>query len=71
MSLRIFVFVIFCLVLLNSEVGASGAICYYEENDFHGYGCTLGISDSQDTSSFTEIGGTHLEGRTDDDVLGV
>ncbi|XP_070497991.1 leucine-rich repeat-containing protein 15-like [Chironomus tepperi] len=64
-------FVIICITLINSKVHGSGGDCTYEFSDENGYRCTLNIRDSHYDSAFTEIGGTHLEGKTDDDVVGV
>jgi len=65
------IFVLYCSVLLSSGVLASGGDCRYGINKNSLYGCTLSFHNSQDNSSFTAIGGTHIEGKTDDDVLGV
>ncbi|KAL7014208.1 hypothetical protein ACKWTF_015800 [Chironomus riparius] len=71
MSFKIIFFVILTLTLISSEVLALSGDCIYETNEYTGYGCTVKFHEPDNITTFTQLGGSHLDGKTDDDVLGV
>lgn len=65
------VFIIFCgtFVLSNRFVDGS-ASCLYENHNRIGYTCRLSVSADLPGNTLG-IGGLHLSGRTDDDVVSI
>ena len=71
MSFKINFLVIFIITLISSEVLAISGDCIYENNEYTGYSCVLKFHEPDNTTTFTKLGGSHIEGKTDDDLLGV
>lgn len=71
MSLRILIvslilFINFQLIFTQND----GLTCRYFEDHF-GYNCELIIQNPNEFNNFTEIGGEHMDGKSDSDVKGV